>query len=301
MIAEFRTFLAVVRHGTFSAAGDTIGLTQSAVSSQMKRLEEHFGFMLFERTGRSSCINASGKALVPKIELLVRQFDALSLDGELDGSQPIKLRVGAITTAQLGLLVPAFARMRLQDAQTHMHIVPGTSIELMDQLDAGTLDAAIMVRPSFGIYSQLVWQPLLYEPYVVLAPADFEGKDWEDVLIHHPFIRYERSAFGGRLAERFMRKRQLKLSEVAELDDVHSLYALVNAGVGASIVPLTHALLPLPPNVRMWSLGEHTFYREIGLLRQRMPKEAHLLDQLAQHLQQQCRAVDKGLQAAAAT
>ena len=297
MIAEFRTFLAVVRHGTFAAAGDTIGLTQSAVSSQMKRLEDHFGFTLFERTGRSSCLNASGKALVPKIEQLVRQFDALSLDGEMADDQPIKLRIGAITTAQLGILVPAFARMRAQTIPAHMHVVPGTSIELMDQLDAGALDAAIMVRPSFGIYSQLVWQPLLYEPYVVLAPAHFEGKDWEDVLINHPFIRYERSAFGGRLAERFMRKKQLKLAEVAELDDVHSLYALISAGVGVSIVPLINALLPLPSNVRMWSLGEHTFYREIGLLRQRMPKEARLLEQLVQYLQQQCTLVDAGLQA----
>lgn len=298
MIAEFRTFLAVVRHGNFSAAGDTIGLTQSAVSSQIKRLEEHFGYLLFERTGRSATLNAAGKALVPKIEDLVRQFDALA--HSVADNHAGKLRIGAITTAQIGLLVPAFTALRAQGQTTHMHIVPGTSIELMDQLDAGTLDAAIIVRPPFGIYSQLVWQPLVYEPYAVIAPAHFEADGWEQLLQRHPFIRYERSAFGGRLAERFLRKRQLKLEEVAELDDVPSLYALVRAGVGASIAPLTGSLLPLAEDLRVWTLGEHTFYREIGLLRQRAPREPQLLETLSVQLQLQATAIDADTRAVVA-
>lgn len=298
MIAEFRTFLAVVRHGNFSAAGDTIGLTQSAVSSQIKRLEEHFGYLLFERTGRSSTLNVAGKALVPKIEDLVRQFDALA--HSVADNHAGKLRIGAITTAQIGMLVPAFAALRAQGQATHMHIVPGTSMELMDQLDAGTLDAAIIVRPPFGIYSQLVWQPLVYEPYAVIAPAHFEAQGWEQLLQRHPFIRYERSAFGGRLAERFLRKRQIKLDEVAELDDVPSLYALVRAGVGASIAPLTGSLLPLAEQLRVWTLGEHTFYREIGLLRQRAPREPQLLEALSVQLQLQATAIDADTRAVVA-
>lgn len=293
MIAEFRTFLAVVRHGNFSAAGDIIGLTQSAVSSQIRRLEEHFGYALFERTGRSSSLNDAGKALVPKIEDLLRQFDGLA--HSVEPSAVGKLRIGAITTAQLGILVPAFAAMRAQGQGMNMHIVPGTSIELMDQLDAGMVDAAIIVRPPFGIYSQLVWQPLVYEPYAVIAPAHFEAKGWEQLLQRHPFIRYERGAFGGRLAERFLRKRQLQLNEVAELDDVPSLYALVKAGVGASIAPLTSALFPLADNLRVWTLGEHTFYREVGLLRQRAPREPQLLEKLSIQLQLQAANIDKSM------
>lgn len=298
MIAEFRTFLAVVRHGNFTAAGDTIGLTQSAVSSQIRRLEEHFGYALFERTGRSSTLNDAGKALVPRIEDLVRQFDALA--HSVEPGPAGKLRIGAITTAQMGLLVPAFAALRAQGEETHMHIVPGTSIELMDQLDAGMLDAAIIVRPPFGIYSQLVWQPLVYEPYAVLAPSHFHAEGWEDLLQRHPYIRYERGAFGGRLAERFLRKRQLKLDEVAELDDVPSLYALVKAGVGASIAPLTSALLPLADELHVWTLGEHTFYREIGLLRQRAPREPQLLEKLSVQLQCQATAIDADMRAVVA-
>lgn len=290
MIAEFRTFLVVVRHGNFSAAGDTIGLTQSAVSSQIKRLEDHFGYLLFERTGRSATLNEEGRSLVPRIEELVRQFDALAHSVEPNPAG--KLRVGAITTAQLGLLVPAFAAMRAQGCEMHMHIVPGTSIELMDQLDAGMLDGVIIVRPPFGIYSQLVWESLVQEPYAVIAPPRFDASDWEQLLQRHPFIRYERGAFGGRLAERFLRKRQLKLQEVAELDDVPSLYALVSAGVGCSLAPLTSAMLPLTDKLRIWPLGEQVFYREVGLLRQRVPREPQLLEKLSAQLRLQAAEMD---------
>ena len=60
MITELKTFIAVVRYGGFSAAGSHIGLTQSAVSSQIQRLEESLGLELFDRTRRSAVLNEAG-------------------------------------------------------------------------------------------------------------------------------------------------------------------------------------------------------------------------------------------------
>lgn len=294
MLIELRTFLAVVRIGTFAGAGEAIGLTQSAVSGQMKRLEEHFGYPLFDRTGRSSELNEAGKALIPRIEALLRQFEALSEDGQ-HPVQAIQLTIGSITTAQISLLVPALAGLLGRDQPpVHVHIVPGTSIELMDQLDTGALDAALIIRPPFGIYSQLVWQPLLYEPYVLLAPAGWTAHSWEALLQSRPFIRYDRHSFGGRMVERFLRKKQLSLHQVAELDDQTSLVALVARGVGTAILPLAAALLPLPDSVRVWTLGGETFYREIGLLRQRQPREPAVLADLAHRLQLQVEQLHTG-------
>lgn len=71
MILELRTFIAVARHGTFAAAGERIGLTQSAVSSQIKRLEESLGFALFDRTGRSATLNTAGGETLARAEEIV--------------------------------------------------------------------------------------------------------------------------------------------------------------------------------------------------------------------------------------
>ena len=62
MLRELHTFIAVTRYGTFSAAGQRIGLTQSAVSTQIRLLEQHLGMLLFDRSGRAQCQRAAGAA-----------------------------------------------------------------------------------------------------------------------------------------------------------------------------------------------------------------------------------------------
>ena len=74
MIRELKTLVAVAREGTFAAAGDKIGLTQAAVSAQMKRLESELGFRLFERTGRSARLNARGRQTLTQAEELLRLY-----------------------------------------------------------------------------------------------------------------------------------------------------------------------------------------------------------------------------------
>src|ERR1700730_1923747 len=68
MLRELQTFLAVRRWGTFTAAAKGLGMTQSAVSDHMQRLEEFTGVQLFPRTGRSATLNAAGDALLPLAE-----------------------------------------------------------------------------------------------------------------------------------------------------------------------------------------------------------------------------------------
>ncbi|MGN4075000.1 LysR family transcriptional regulator [Burkholderia gladioli] len=61
MLRELKTFLAVAKHGTFSAAAARIGITQSAVSSQIQRVEEQLGVALFDRSGRTPHLTKAGQ------------------------------------------------------------------------------------------------------------------------------------------------------------------------------------------------------------------------------------------------
>lgn len=197
MINELRTFIAVCRHGTFAAAGERIGLTQSAVSSQVKRLEEALGFALFERTGRSATLNAAGQTTLARAEEICALYAKL---GELpdDAASGGLLRIGAIASAQSTLVARALARLRKELPLLRVHVSPGVSMRLMDELDAGTIDAAVIIRPPFGILPELAWQPLVQEPYVLIAPRKLPGKDWRALLREQPFLRYDRASFGGR-------------------------------------------------------------------------------------------------------
>jgi len=270
MINELRTFIAVCRHGTFAAAGDRIGLTQSAVSSQVKRLEEALGFELFERTGRSATLNAAGQTTLARAEEICALYAKL---GELphDAASGGLLRIGAIASAQSTLVARALARLRKAQPLLRVHVSPGVSMRLMDELDAGTIDAAVIIRPPFGILPELAWQPLVQEPYVLIAPKKLPGKDWRALLQQQPFLRYDRASFGGRMVERFLRREGIAVNDSIELDEIAGLIHMTSKGLGVALVPLVEAHLPLPANVRMHSLGELTFHREVGLL-QRKPR-----------------------------
>jgi DNA-binding transcriptional LysR family regulator len=269
MIHELRTFIAVCKHGTFAAAGERIGLTQSAVSSQIKRLEDELGFELFNRTGRSAVLNPDGQTTLARAEEICALYAKL---GELPGGEGTSglLRIGSIASSQPTLLTRALQRLRQSFPRVRVRVSPGVSMGLMDELDAGRIDAALMIRPPFGMLPELTWQSLIHEPFVLVIPEAVPGKDWRAVLQTQPFLRYDRSSFGGRMVEAFLRREALTVDDAVEIDEIAGLIHLAAKGVGVALVPLVEAHLPLPPGVRVLSLGESTFYREIGLL-QRKP------------------------------
>jgi len=278
MIPELKTLVAVARFGTFAAAGDRIGLTQAAVSGQMKRLEERLGVQLFERTGRSATLNAAGLRTLERAKGIIAMFERIADPAdEVSGGQ---LRIGAIASVQSTVLARALVPFRQRFANHHVHIVPGVSLHLLDLLDAGELDLAVLIEPPFGIPKDLVWQPLMREPYVLAVPERVEGDDWQTLLREQPFIRYDRSSFGGRQVDRFLRSHAIAPTESVEIDDIAALLALVGQGLGVALLPIVDGGPPLMPSVRAVSLAASTFYREIGILRSRdgNPASAYLAD-----------------------
>ncbi|KEA04039.1 LysR substrate-binding domain-containing protein [Rhizobium rhizogenes] len=278
MISELKTLVAIARFGTFAAAGDRIGLTQAAVSGQMKRLEEKLGVQLFERTGRSATLNAAGLRTLERAKDIIAKFEAIADPADEDSGG--RLSIGAIASVQSTVLARALVPFRDRFPKHHIHIVPGISLHLLDLLDAGELDLAVIIKPSFGIPKDFVWQPLLREPYVLAVPSWIEGDDWLALLQEQPFIRYERSSFGGRQVDRFLRSLSVTARESVEIDDISAMVALVGQGLGVALLPMTEGNLPLPPSVRVVSLADMTFYREIGILKPQadQPVTAHLAD-----------------------
>lgn len=265
MISELRTLLAVKKYGTFAAAAERIGLTQSAVSSQIKRLEESLGFEIFERTGRSASLNIQGHEVLDKAETIVHLFDKLSDLSNEKGAKKL-MRIGAIASVQSTLLTRAFKKLRREYPSLQVKISPGISMQLMNQLDAGEIDLAIMIRPPFGLLPELKWYPLISEPFKLIVPASYASNEWVKIIQSNPFLRYDRTSFGGRQVDRFIRTMKLEVEDVIELDDIHALIQMVASGLGVALIPMAETYLKLPRNVRVISLGDHTFYREIGVL-----------------------------------
>ncbi|MGH6640880.1 MAG: LysR substrate-binding domain-containing protein, partial [Polaromonas sp.] len=178
------------------------------------------------------------------------------------------------------------AALRKESPKLLVNIAPGVSMKLMDQLDSAEIDVAVMIRPPFGILPEMTWQTLMYEPFKLLVRKETKGRDWRALLKSQPFLRYERTSFGGRLVTRFLRENSLVVQDSIELDEIAGLMNLVSEGLGVALVPMVEAYLPMPPGVRAISLGEKTFYREIGILRKGMSSRRLVIQALERCLRE---------------
>ncbi|WP_314410538.1 LysR family transcriptional regulator [Pseudomonas kuykendallii] len=269
MIRELKTLIAVSREGTFAAAGKQIGLTQAAVSAQMQRLERELGYELFDRKGRAAQLNARGRQTLSQAQELIRLYAGL---GAPNGAPADALvSVGAIASVQRALLPGVLARFHRENPHCRTRVLPGLSMELVNLVDAGEIDMAAVIRPPFSLQSDLQWTTLACEPYRLLVPRDVPGDDWAELLSNQPFIRYDRSSFGGRQVERFLRQMHLPVRDVCELDEQEAIVALVANGVGVALVPQAATYRRWPASVRTVDLGSHTFHRDIGLVHRANP------------------------------
>jgi DNA-binding transcriptional LysR family regulator len=263
MLRELRTLLAIARHGTFAAAGEAVGLTQSAVSAQVRRMEDEFGIGLFDRDGRSARLSDAGRALLPLAEQWLAGFEHMreQLRGEVRGV----LRVGAIPSVQAGLLPDAIVGFRQGFPKVEVRISPGPSMQLLNELDAGALDLALVIKPPFALPRRTRWQALVKEPYVLIAPQAVRRGTPAQMLAQQPFIRYDRLSFGGRPVQRYLEQRRLVVQDTMELKELEAIVRMVERGIGVSIIPRAAPLQLRSRPLHMVALEEAPV-REIGLV-----------------------------------
>ncbi|KAF1021059.1 MAG: HTH-type transcriptional regulator YofA [Paracidovorax wautersii] len=253
----FRTFLAVARHGSFSEAAARVGLTQSAVSFQMRALENELGRKLFDRSGRLARLNAEGRELVPEVEQLLDTYDRIrqprQRPGELAGSVAIGALVSCMhtllrVTSQLKRDHPALD-IRVQHGQAHV---------LAARVLAGDIDAAFVVQGQ-SLAPALRWTPMYSETMVVLTYAGAPGESAAEVLAANPYLRFDPAQRTGALAEKVLRELGLSIEPFLELNAISELTSLIEQGVGATLVPQLRdggwadnprlRVLPLPAHI----------------------------------------------------
>jgi DNA-binding transcriptional LysR family regulator len=140
-----RTFLAVVRSGSFTRAAAVVHVTQSAISRQMRDLERSLGAALFERFGRGVHLTAAGDALVGRAErILLEARDTLQVIEEIKAGVAGELRIGATITAANYVLPDLLAEYRRKHPRVRLVLAPASTPKLLHQVQRNELDLAVV-------------------------------------------------------------------------------------------------------------------------------------------------------------
>lgn len=159
---QLRTFVAIAESGSFTRAASTVFRTQSAVSMQMRRLEERVGKPLFVRDGRNSRLSEQGIKLLGHARKMLRLNDetlAIFDDAALSGH----VRLGTPDDYADRFLPEILARFSRSNPQVEVTVVCAPTPKLVDCLKSNDLDLAIITYiPEKGPAEMIRREPLYW-------------------------------------------------------------------------------------------------------------------------------------------
>ncbi|MGF1629787.1 MAG: LysR substrate-binding domain-containing protein [Kiloniellaceae bacterium] len=156
-----RTFAAIADHGSFSRAGTAVGRSQSAVSLQMKRLEDTAGCSLFRRQSHGVSLTASGENLLQNARRILRLMERAA--GELNGEAVAgTVRLGMPTSYSTSILSAVLKRFAEACPDVEVTVSCAQGLPLQAALAAGELDLIVFTADNAGADAE----PLVHDPAV---------------------------------------------------------------------------------------------------------------------------------------
>lgn len=278
-----RTLVAIGEYGSFAAAARALGLSQSAVSTQIRALEAELKAELFDRSKRPPALNEAGQSVIARARDLVAAY--ADLRNELESGDPVqgRIRLGAVGSTLTGLMPAVLSVIRRRYPNLHVEIVSGFSDDLLRQVGSRSLDAAIISDYNASL-RDIRWRPFLRERLVVIAPPDAREDSPKRLAQRYPFIRYSPNAPVGRVIEAAIKQSKLEVRETMRLDWLEAIEAMVHHGHGISIVPERRFEDSGLFAVKRIPLGTLSYYRTLGIVEPTNARKRNLIDVLFNEL-----------------
>lgn len=238
-LGNLATFRLVIQRGSFSAAADILGLSQPAVSLQVRQLEQFLRTRLVERTGRGIKATAAGLALLEhgnRIEQVVEEAIRSVSEFSHEISGTITLGTGA--TACIHLLPPLLRQLREEHPLLRVGVTTGNTLDVVRAVEENRLDIGLVTLPASGRALEVM--PLLDEEFVLIISQaqDEEIAQFSPQILHAlPLIAFESGSGTRDLIDGWFNTCDLEVRPVMQLGSIEAIKRMVRAGLGYSIVP----------------------------------------------------------------
>lgn len=252
-LAALDIFLAVAAEGSVTRAAERLGRVQSNVTTRVQQLEEQLGAPLFHREGKRMLLTEQGQALQGYAERLLALAEEARQAMRAD-SPGGRLRLGAMESTAAARLPQPLARLHARWPELVLDVSTGASRQLVEQVLAHTLDAALVAWPPPGVDPEAaVDRSVVFTEELLLAlpashgaVADGMALEVQTLAAFAPGCTYRS------IGEAWMQQRTGRAPRVLVLASYHAILACVAAGRCAGVVP--RAVLDLmrePPPVQL--------------------------------------------------
>ncbi len=231
---------AIAETGSFTAAGNKLHVSQSAISRQILLLEDELKEAVFLRVGRRIRITAAGESL---LQLSNRVFQDLkdTIAGISDSQESLRgqIRLLGGMTVCLYVFPQLLAEVKRQHPDVELKLVTGSSERLLAHLRAGTGDLGFLTLPVEQ--SDMVTVPVMQEELMLVTaakhPLSRKRKVLPQDLVRQPFVLFEPESNTRRVIDEFFTSARIDPQIVMETENVEIIKAMVRNGIGISIIP----------------------------------------------------------------
>jgi DNA-binding transcriptional LysR family regulator len=272
-IETLKVFCDIIESGSFSYAASQNFVTQSAVSQQVRSLEEKYDCRLIERGRAGVKPTPAGQILYTASKEIVRRF--MELENRLREIGSViagSIRVGTVYSVGLHELPPYLTEFLRNYPAVNVHLEYLRSNKIYEDLIEGKIDLGVVAYPAKR--SQIVSIAFRHDELVLVVPPDStltkHGKISVGALAGQKFVGYERDIATRKASDRILREYGVKPNYVLEFDNIETIKRAVEIGLGCAIVPkMTVENEVTRGSLRVLEFSEGTFTRPLAIIYKR--------------------------------
>ncbi|MGC7411393.1 LysR family transcriptional regulator [Pandoraea pneumonica] len=239
-LRQLKVFLAVAEHGSFSRAGEDIGLTQPAVSRCIRELEQELGLKLVDRTTREVTLTEVGASLSATLARVLDELESALRDTHgLAEERRGRVRVASAPTISANLMPECISACAAR--------YPDITLMLRDQVQTLATDSVRHGEVDFGVIvasegtDDLVGEPIMVEPFLVVCDrshrfAKQSQVTWKD-LNGEKLVLLDYASGSRPLIDRALAEHGAYCQVAQEVGHAITVFRMVEAGIGISIMP----------------------------------------------------------------
>jgi DNA-binding transcriptional LysR family regulator len=241
-LAQLRCFVAVAEELHFGRAAVRLNMTQPPLSRQIQVLEHILDAALFERTSRSVRLTPAGRSFLPEAKRLLKLAESAALVAKrIASGKAGSIKIGFTANSAHSFLPALITECRTQLPEVDLFLKEMVSSDQIEALESGQIDVGLL-RPPIA-RAELDSFRVVCEPLLAALPKGHalarQGALTIKDLDGEPFVMYapfESRYFYDLLVTQFAKAKILP-RYVQHLGQIHSMLALVRAGLGLALVP----------------------------------------------------------------
>jgi DNA-binding transcriptional LysR family regulator len=236
---HLRTYALIIETGSFSGAAERLGLSQPAVSLQIRQLEQRLRVRLIERVARRAAPTPAGIDLLEQIRHVDSAVEGVMTAMAAHSANVTgRVTLGTGATACLYLLPHILRSLRVRFPNLSVLVSTGNTADFVKAVEGNTMDMALVTLPVQR--RALVTTPMLNDEFVAVIPQRETGlpaRITPAFLAKRELVLFEPAANTRVIIDQWFREAGHAPKPVMELGSVEAIKEMVAAGLGCSILP----------------------------------------------------------------